>query len=457
MLQQSKHKTPQADGAGGRHGNPEPALMEGAHRPESSLRTQHRRRCGNQEKKTIDELQLTTTDMAHGGSAIARVDGKAFFVDGALPGETITGHIEVDKGSWGKIRLDSIVESAPERVEPQCRHFDSCGGCQWQHGAYDAQLRWKQDIVTGQLEHLGRHPNPPVRPILAAGAPYQYRNRMDYKVVAGRPALNERRSKSLVPLSECQILHPNLSAVLYDLGDLTGATTLTLRTATTTGEVLVALTGDVPRQASSWGCNVASGEGRELRAIHGEAVLEETVAGVPFRISGRTFFQNNTAGAELLVRLATEAAAVTEGDTLLDTYAGGGLFAATVGRGAGRVVAIERDHIAATDLQSNLNRAEISDYRIMRASTEEAIASIDEYWNVVIADPPRRGLGRDGVDAVTAAEPRTLVYVSCDPASLARDTAFLDEVGYELSWVTPVDMFPQTFHVECVAKFDRFD
>ena len=395
--------------------------------------------------------------MAHGGSAVARLDGKAYFVDGALPGELITGHIELDKGSWGKIRLDSVVEAAPERVEPQCRHFGSCGGCQWQHGSYAAQLEWKQSIVTGQLAHLGRHPDPPVRPIVAAGPPFEYRNRMDYRVVAGRPALYERRSKTLVPLSECQILHPNLSAVLTDLGDLTGVQALTLRTSTTTGDVLVVIEGEVPRQASAWGCHVAVVEGDELRSVHGEAVLEETVAGVPFRISGRTFFQNNTAGAEQLVRLATEAAGITADDTLLDTYAGGGLFAATVGRGAGRVVAIERDQIAATDLQSNLNRAEVADYRIMRASTKDAIESIDEYWNVVIADPPRKGLGVDGIDAVTAAGPRTLVYVSCDPASLARYTAILDEMGYELDWVTPVDMFPQTFHIECVAKFERFD
>lgn len=395
--------------------------------------------------------------MAHGGSAVARLDGKAFFVDGALPGELISGHIELDKGSWGKIRLDSVIEAAPERVEPECRHFGSCGGCQWQHGSYEAQLEWKQSIVTGQLAHLGRHPDPPVRTIVAAGAPFQYRNRMDYRVISGRPALHERRSKTLVPLSECQILHPNLSAVLTDLGDLSGVQALTLRTSTTTGDVLVVIEGDVPRQASAWGCNVAVVEGDQLRSVHGEAVLEETVAGVPFRISGRTFFQNNTAGAEQLVRLATEAAGVTADDTLLDTYAGGGLFAATVGREAGRVVAIERDQIAASDLQSNLNRAEVADHRIMRASTEEAIESIDEYWDVVIADPPRKGLGVNGIDAVTAAEPRTLVYVSCDPASLARDTAILDEMGYELDWVAPVDMFPQTFHIECVAKFDRFD
>ncbi|MDJ0663850.1 MAG: class I SAM-dependent RNA methyltransferase [Acidimicrobiia bacterium] len=393
--------------------------------------------------------------MAHGGSAIARRDGKAYFVDGAIPGELITGTIEVDKGSWGRIRLVNILEPSDARTEPACRYFGRCGGCQWQMGDYEAQLEWKREIVAGQLAHLGQHPDPPVRPTVAPGPPYGYRNRMDYRVASGRPALHERKSRQLVPLSECQILHPNLADLMVDLGDLSGAQAITLRTSTTTGETLVAVRGKIPAQASSWGSNVCRITGDGTEPIIGEARLEETVAGVTFRISGTAFFQNNTPGAEQLVRLAAEAATVGETDTLLDAYAGGGLFAATVGQAAGRVVAIEVGSVEARDLQANLNRAGIDDFRIVQAPTEEAIERLDEYWDVVIADPPRRGLGVDGVEAVTAAEPRALVYVSCDPASLARDTALLAEWGYELDWVTPVDMFPHTFHIECVSRFAR--
>jgi len=395
--------------------------------------------------------------MAHGGSAVARVDGKAYFVDGALPGELVTGDVELDKGSWGRVGLTSVLEPSSERVVAKCRHFDICGGCQWQHGSYEAQLAWKQSILAGQLKHLGRVADPPVRPTVATGPPFQYRNRMDFKVQRGRPALHQRRSRNLVPLSVCEILHPNLADLFTDLGDLSGAKSLTLRTSTTTGEVLAIVDGAVPNQAAAWGCKVAAIEDGELRAIHGETTLEETVAGVSFRISGTAFFQNNTAGAEHLVSIVAEAAAITEQDTLLDAYAGGGLFAATVGRDAARVLTIERDQTAAADLQANLNRAGIEEYRIIRTTTEDAIDRLDEYWDVVIADPPRKGLGEHGIDAVTAATPRTLVYVSCDPASLARDTALLRDVGYELDWVTPVDMFPQTFHIECVARFRRAD
>ena len=120
--------------------------------------------------------------MAHGGSAVARLDGKAYFIDGALPGELVSGQVVVNKASWGKVRLGSVIEPAAERVEPRCTHFDDCGGCQWQHGDYLAQLEWKKAIVTGQMAHLGRHPDPPVRDTVAVGSPFNYRTRMDFRV-----------------------------------------------------------------------------------------------------------------------------------------------------------------------------------------------------------------------------------------------------------------------------------
>jgi 23S rRNA (uracil1939-C5)-methyltransferase len=402
---------------------------------------------------SFSDMEMRTVDMAHGGSAIARVDGKAFFVDGALPDELVAGEIELDKGSWGRVRLEAIIEPSPERVEPRCPHFQTCGGCQWQNGDYAAQLRWKESIVRGQLAHLGRLPDPPVRPIVAPGPPYGYRNRMDYRIRDGRPALYERRSRRLVPLTACPILHPNLADVFTNLGDLSGIRQLTLRTATATGRVLALITGSAPRQAATWGCDVAIVGDSRLEPIRGEPVLHEEVAGLSYRITGTTFFQNNTAGAAELVRLVTAASAAEATDTVLDAYAGGGLFAAAVGQSAGRVIAIERDRLAAADLHANLDRAGIDEYRIVPAATEDAIEHIDEYWQIAIADPPRRGLGGEGVDAVTAAEPRTVVYVSCDPASLARDTILLADAGYRLDWVTPVDMFPQTFHIEAVARY----
>jgi 23S rRNA (uracil1939-C5)-methyltransferase len=397
-------------------------------------------------------MDLVPDNIAHGGSAVARIGGKAFFVDGALPGETIAADVELEKGSWGRLRLREVLVPSPSRVEPRCRHFGSCGGCQWQFAAYGRQLVWKRAIVIGQLEHLGNERHPPVRPTVAPGPPFGYRNRMDFGTVAGDLALLARRSRRKVPVSGCDVIHANLAEVLPRLGRLDGVRELTLRTATTTGAVLAIVSGDVPDHAVEWGCAVARETSRGLEPIIGEPELFETVAGVRFRITGRAFFQNNTAGAEELIRLVAAAAAVGPEDTLLDAFAGGGLFAATVGRDAARVLAVERDAVAAADLRHNL--AGIGAPRLLRGDVS-ALPGTGERWDVAVADPPRRGLGEQGVIALTGGAPHTIAYVSCDPASLARDTRLLHDAGYDLEWVTPVDMFPQTFHVECVARYRR--
>ncbi len=400
-------------------------------------------------------MELVPTDIAHGGEAVARVEGKAFFVAGVIPGERVRGEVVVDKGAWGRIRLLDVLNPAPERIDPPCPHFSECGGCQWQFVDHAAQLRWKTSVVAGQLAHLGTLTDPPVRNTIPVGTPFGYRNRMDFAVDHDRPALYRSRSRRAVPLDLCLLLRPELAAVFERLGDLSGMHRLTLRAGVTTGEVLAIVGGRIPEQASSWGCAVAQTRRGAVYPVSGDPTVHEVIDGVRFRITGRAFFQSNTPGAEVLVRLAGEAAAVTPADTLLDAYAGGGLFGATIGRGAGRVVGVESDHVAFTDLRTNLRAAGLADHQAVHGTVETVVANLDEYWDVAIVDPPREGLGEPGVAAVTAARPRTVVYVSCDPASLGRDTRLLAQGGYRLEWAAPVDLFPQTYHVETVARFTR--
>jgi len=187
-----------------------------------------------------------------------------------------------------------------------------------------------------------------------------------------------------------------------------------------------------------------------MRILHGSGYLEEVVAGVRFRVTADAFFQNNTAGAAVLVDLVGEALSPSADDTLLDGYAGGGLFGLTVGRQVRRVVAVESDPLALTDLEHNAAAAAV-EHRIVPDPFEDA--QIGRRWDIAVVDPPRTGLEAAGVAAVTRGRPRAIAYVSCDPASLARDTRALRNAGYALEWAVPVDMFPQTFHIETVAKF----
>ncbi len=396
------------------------------------------------------EVQLTS--MAHGGAAVGRVDGKAHFVDGALPGETIRGTLGRDAGSWASVDLLDVVEASPERITPPCAHFGACGGCQWQYATHEAQQDWKRAIVTGQLAHIGDLHDIDVRETVVPSEPFGYRNRMDFKVVDGSPAMTRRKSHSTVPIEECLLLHPMLKELFDALGPLPGVRSLTLRAGVNTGERLVVVGGTVPESAGTWDASVAHRTGNRLRRVRGSTEIHEVVQGHRLRITGTAFFQANTDGAEALVGLVRDALDPLPTDVLLDAYAGGGLFGATIGGSVSEVIAIEVAAGSVTDLVHNLEAADVK-ATVVEGNVEQVANAAAPSVDIVVADPPRRGLRAEGVDALVTLAPRTIAYVSCDPASLARDARMLTAAGYELDRVTPVDMFPQTFHTEAVARF----
>ena len=360
--------------------------------------------------------------MAHGGRAVARHDGQVVFVEGAYPGETVL--VEITGGGKRHLlaRVDTVEEPSPLRVEAPCIHFGSCGGCQWQSAAYEAQLEWKRSIISDQLAHLGRMPDAEVRPTIAPGPPYRYRNRMDFKLVGGRPALSRAASHELVAIHQCHLMVPPLERVFGELPTRPEARRVTIRAGVGTGQTAVMFDDE-------------------------SAVLEERVADATFRITDRAFFQNNTAGAEVLVRLVKEILQPEVTEVLVDGYAGGGLFAATVGRGCRRVIGVESDRIAAADFEHNTG------VRALKKDFELAGQMLPRTFDLAVVDPPRVGLGKGGVAVLVGGRPRAIAYVSCDPASFARDALLLGEHGYVLVWVQPVDMFPQTFHIELVGCF----
>ncbi len=366
-------------------------------------------------------LRVSPQGMAHGGRAIARHEGQAVFVAGAMPGDTVEA-VVVRKGRRHMEAVtEKVVEPSPDRVAAPCPFFGSCGGCQWQTARYEAQLTWKKDVVSGQLLHLARL-EPLVRPTLIVGPQYGYRNRIDLRVIGGRPALFKEGSHELVPIDNCLVAVPPIQKMLAEIGSLDEVERLTLRAGANTGETMALADDDFGR-------------------------INEVVAGRRFRISGRAFFQNNTGGAEALVKLVDEAIDPRDGDVLVDAYAGGGLFSATVGEGC-RVYAVESDPQAASDLLVNAKVTVLTE-RL------ESCAGLPTTWDVAVVDPPRAGLGRKGTDRLLGGWPRAIGYVSCDPASFARDAALLVAGGYQLDWVQPVDMFPQTPHIEAVARLSR--
>ena len=366
--------------------------------------------------------------LAHGGRGIARSEGRVLFVEGAVPGDVVTVEITKDKKRFGLATVSSVVRASPDRIEPPCPVFDRCGGCDWQMLDLGAQRRWKAEIVSGQLSHLGGVGAPPVVDTVAAGEGFGYRNRIDLRISKGLPALFAAGSHTPVVIEDCPLVVPPITEMIQELDPEPDVDRVTLRASERTGEKVM-----LSRRSGRW----------EDGQIH------ESVGGHVLRVSGRAFFQVNTPGAETLVRLVADALQPTASDSFLDGYAGGGLFSVTVGSSAGSVVAVESDRRALADLAVNAPGVQVVATPFEESGSE--VPPVD----LAVVDPPRAGLGSAGVAALIQADPSRLAYVSCDPASLGRDARLLIEAGYSLESVTPVDMFPQTHHVEAVAVYTR--
>lgn len=375
---------------------------------------------------TIDGPVAAIDSLAHGGQGVARLGGRVAFVDGSVPGDRVELGNIVTKKRFSTAAVTRLLDPSPDRTEPPCPVFDRCGGCDWQMMTLGAQRRWKADILAGQLSHLGRMADPPVVDTVAVGPGFGYRNRIDVRVHRGRPALLAARSHTPVAIDDCPLVIEPISRLLQSFRPDRGVERATLRASEATGEAVT----------------IRQREGRWEKGV-----IHEVVGGQVFQITGRAFFQVNTAGAEMLVALVNEMAAVGAGDVLLDGYAGGGLFSALVGNRAAEVIAVESDPTALADLAVNAPAATV----VARPFETARLRSVD----VAVVDPPRNGLGRRGVEVVAACRPRVVCYVSCDPASLARDAALLGSHGYRLERATPVDMFPQTHHIESVSRFSR--
>ena len=401
-------------------------------------------------------LTVIPHDLTHGGEAVARVEGKTVFVAGLMPGEQGTVRIVKDKGSWARAELVAVTAPSADRVEPRCQHFGVCGGCQWQFSPIETQTTWKRGVVQSQLAHLGGLADVVVRETETPGPAFGYRNRMDFKISDGRPALYQSASRTEVPIEQCHLLVPSLAELYQRLGNVDGLNSLTIRAGVNTDQLLAIVTGRIPDSAKEWGVPIARVRRGTPSVEVGQMHLYEEVAGHRYRITANGFFQNNTWGAEALVRLVTEALEPQRDDVLLDAYAGGGLFSVAIGGSVSQLIAVETSPLGLRDLEHNLEEADGPAADIVAIPFEESAGEYDD-WTIAVCDPPRTGLGAAGVDALVDARPRRVACVSCDPASFARDARMIVDEGYSLEWVAPVDMFPQTYHVEMVARFDRVD
>jgi len=419
-------------------------------------------------------IDITLDAIAHGGEAIGRHGGKAVFVPYAIPGERVRVEIVEERDRWARARLLDVLESSPDRVAPPCPYFgpDACGGCQWQHITYPRQAELKQQIVADQLQRLGRIAKPPVADIVALADPlstdetpafqeYGYRNHVQFALShEGRLGFRRAASHDVVPVERCLLLEPRLDDLHAALDvawpELIG---VDLRAGTDADDALIlfeAAGDEAPELEIDLPAACALLTRRGLTPLIGEPWVFVEVLGRRYRVSAESFFQVNTVGAAALVEIVAAYADPRPGDVLLDAYCGAGLFALALAELAGEVIGVEASPSACEDFE--FNAGDRSNVSLHEGAVEEvlpALRSEGQRADIVVLDPPRAGAGPDVIHELAALRPRRMVYVSCDPATLARDAVHLAAAGYRLVEAQPVDLFPQTFHVETVALWER--
>ncbi|MGH9124730.1 MAG: class I SAM-dependent RNA methyltransferase [Acidimicrobiales bacterium] len=403
---------------------------------------------------------LIPTAMVAGGAALAHDEaGRVVFVDGALPGETVAVQLTEARADYARGHAIEVLEASPDRVEPPCPAVArGCGGCTWQHIAREAQARLKAGIVVDALHRIGHLWGPPEPTVVALSEPALRTTARLSVSPAGRAGYRPRRRTGAVETDSCLAAHPLLEELIVS-SRFPGAEEVLLRVGVASGQRRARPRPNLGREKAQLPSDVV------LPSDGEPAPVTEVVAGRSFQISLDSFFQPGPVAAEALVN-AVAAALEAPGEAasalasgrheLIDAYAGVGLFASVFGARLGiPVTAIESDLSAVADARINLAGmdAKIARVDVGRWRRRRGDAAV----GAVIADPPRPGLGRPGVTALVATRTPRLVLVSCDPASLGRDTALLRQAGYNLASVALVDSFPHTFHVETVSRFDRAD
>ena len=440
-----------------------------------------------------DELTLAIGDLAFGGRGVGRTAGRVVFVHGALQGETVRARITAVRRQHAEARTLSVLHPSPDRRTPPCAHYGRCGGCSLQHLEPGAQARAKETQVRALIARVGKLPGAAVRPIIGTPEPWRYSSRMDFdwsQDSGGRPVIGLHRAgrgDEVVAVQDCHLLSDNGNQILqwmvgqavrrrlsvWDGRRRRGLLRrLSLQEARGTGEILVTLEtgrGDPPLLASL-GSDLQRFAPRVVGVVRREFSRDGTAAGVSliagrdylveqieedrFRIPCGAFFQPHGAGSALLRRTVLEALAPRPGWRVLELFAGVGFLTVALGRQGVSVTAVEGRREAAAAARHNLRAAGVERCDVVCGEVTEVLPEILRQgpFDGLLLDPPRGGLRPAAVRALSGGAARRVVYVSCDPATLARDLGRLTtEGGFGLESVIPLDLFPQTGHVECVA------
>ncbi len=443
------------------------------------------------------EHEILIERMAHEGQGIGKINGLKIFVEGAMIGEKCRVKITKSKKHYAIAKIIEILKPSLDRITPKCMYANQCGGCHLQYMSYEAQLSFKTSKVKDSLKRIG-HIDTEVYETLGMVEPWHYRNKSQYPV--GRRNNNvvlgfyENRSHDIVDLENCLIQHSLIDKVMLTVKDWLEQYHISIynelsheglirhvviKVGYKTGVVMAILVANgkeipfIDRLVKMLGSKIQGFKclilnvntkktnvimGEENIVLYGRTYIYDYIGDVKFRISPLSFFQVNSIQMEALYKKTLEYAGLTGSETVIDLYCGIGTISLFLAKKAKRVYGIEVVSQAIDDARINAEINGIDNVGFIEGAAEKVMPKIAERGikpDVIVVDPPRRGCDEKTLEAIARVSPDRVVYVSCNPATLARDLRYLEDRGYKTEEVQPVDMFPQTHHVECVIKIQR--
>jgi len=457
-------------------------------------------------KRKAYELEII--DLAFGGKGLAKPEGFPVFIDRCVPGDRVFAKITKKKKSWAEAKLIRIIDNSPLRRQGRCRYCNFCGGCKWQQIDYELQLEYKKNHVVDSLAHIGRLKHVPVRDVTGSDRIFGYRNKMEFSCSSRRWLLpeeleNENIRKDfgiglhvpgtfdkVIDIKECHIM-PSLGNMIledvrnfirksglpaYDLKthegfwrflmlrhsaahDMWMVNIVTKYRHDDEVEELAGMLGAKYPQIESVMNNITDAKsgvsiGQEEICLYGKDHIREKLGNFVFKISANSFFQTNTGACEKLYAKVAEYADLTGREVVADLYSGTGTIPIWLSDSAAMIYGIEIVESAVEDARQNAALNSIENCRFILGDMKDVLPALEYRPDVMIIDPPRVGMHKDVVAQVISMRPDKIVYVSCNPATLARDLEMLSQV-YGIREVQPVDMFPHTYHIESVALLEK--
>ena len=443
-----------------------------------------------------DRIELSLEKLALGGEAIARVDkGMVVFVRGGIPDDRGIVEIIKRKRKFATGKLVELLDPSPLRIEPRCEYFGRCGGCKWQYLKYEDQLKFKQQQVMEAFQHIGKVQKIEVNDIIGMESPWYYRNKMEFSfgmdeeegLILGQHYAGRWDKK--IDLQNCYLQSEDSVEIFALCRDFARKQELTVFASDTeegllrhliiregkhTGDIMVNvvtsgehfpqmdrfvryLTAGMPRITSVVHTinrrKGQSSQGQEEILLYGEPTIRETINGLSFEISAQSFFQTNSLQTEILYQTIQRMAEIPQGGTAVDLYCGTGSIALHLAPQANMVYGIELVEDSILNARKNAERNKIKNVEFHCGEVQKVMPTLNfDRPDVMVVDPPRAGLSKKVVGHILKADSRQIIYVSCNPATLARDVAMILDGGYTIREIQPVDMFPHTYHIETVVN-----